>query len=360
MFRWGTVVDRKQLLSLLVVLISASPAVATELWRGATVGMTESDIQGLFPEAGKPDSGRPFLSGATQHLSLPEVEYSEQQFEAEFYFGKSGLVQVALVNREIEKARQIRKVCKALKSTLTGSYGDATRERVIRSYLGKRQYSIYEQDRLFVRLICETPFEPLRIIFQSREYVDEFAPFGLPQSTSIDEIVELMSEPPSTGDDTLSDADDAVTDIVLEARLINVPRRPLGEGKLHFKVRASKSNGLCFIQATLEIPEEKNFEHIFKAASLRPSQDLFGVPTNVGGASAGFKFSFFPTRTSPFSSHSWSATANETLPGSVDKVVHISGNREIDGTKTYVEIVQYLYANKGTCGLSRDDMLEID
>jgi hypothetical protein len=353
-------VYRKQLLSLMVVLISASPAVATKLWGGATVGMTESDIQGLFPEAGKPDSGRPFLSGATQHLSLPEVEFSEQQFEAEFYFAESGLVQVALVNRKIEKKRQIRRVCEALKSTLIGNYGEATTERVTKSYSGTRQYSIYEQDQLFVRLICDTGLASLRIIFQSRDFVDEFAPFGLPQSTSIDEIVELMSEPPSKGDDTLNDADDAVTDIVLETSLMDVPRRPQGKGKLHFKARASKRNGLCFIQATFEIPEEKNFEHIFKGASLSPSQDLFGVPTQVGGASAGFKFSFFPTRTSPYSSHTWSATANETLPGSLDKVVHITGNREIDGTKNYIEIVQYLYANKGTCELSRDDMLEIN
>lgn len=344
----------------MVVLISASPAVATELWGGVTVGMTESDIQGLFPEAGKPDSGRPFLSGATQHLFLPEVEYSEQQFEAEFYFGESGLVQVALVNRKIEKTRQIRKACNALKSTLTGNYGDATTERVTKSYSGRRQYSIYEQDQLFVRLTCETKFAPLRIIFQSREYVNDFAPFGLPQNTSIDEIVELMSEPLSKGDDSLSDADDAATDIVLETSLISVPRRPQGEGKLHFKARASKRNGLCFIQATFEIPEEKNFEHLFKGASLSPSQDLFGVPTYVGGASAGFKFSFFPTRTSPYSSHTWIATPNETLPGSLDKVVHITGNREVDGIKNYIEMVQYLYANKGTCGLSRDDMLEIE
>jgi hypothetical protein len=351
---------RKQLLSLMVVLISAIPAVATELWGGATVGMAESDIQGLFPEAGKPDSGRPFLPGTTQLLSLPEVEYAEHQFEAEFYFGTSGLVQVALVNRKIEKARQINKACNALNSTLTENYGDATTERVTKSSSGKHQYSIYEQDRLFVRLSCEAPFTALRIVFQSRDFVEKFAPFGLPQDTSIDEIIELMSEPPSMGDETLSGADDAAADIALEAQLANVPRRPPGEGKLRFKVRASKRNGLCFVQATLEIPEEENFGHLFKAASLSPSNDIFGVPTNVGGASAGFEFSFFPTQTSPFSSDTWSATANEALPGSLDQVVHISGNREVDGIINYVQIVQYLYANQGTCGLSRDDMLEIN
>ena len=352
---------RKQLTLLLVIVGLGNAALAAELWRGATAGMSEADIVDLFPESAKRERGRPFLPGATLSLYLPEVEFSSYQFEAEFYFSDSGLVQVALVNRKIEKRRQFRKACEALESALKSEYGRATTGRITKSIWGKQQYAVFGRDGLLVKLTCDVSgIRPLRVVFQSERFVEEFEPFGLPVGMPFDEIVELMPEQPSMDPDIPAEATDLATDTVLVSSLVDVPRRPRGTGDLRFKVRVSKRYGLCFIKATVAVREEKNFEHIFKAASLMPSRDLFGIPTEIGGLSAPFKLSLLPTPIPLVSSESWRTTADEPLPGSVDMLVHMTVSAKVNGKKTHIESVQYLFTNMATCGLTRDDIFTVD
>ncbi len=352
---------RKQLTLLLVIVGVGNSALAAELWRGATAGMSQADIVDLFPDSAKRERGRPFLPGATLSLYLPEVEFSSYQFEAEFYFSDSGLVQVALVNRKIEKRRQFRKACEAFKSALNSEYGRATTERIAKTGWGRHQYAVFKRDRLLVKLSCDmSGFLPLRVVFQSAQFVEEFAPFGLPVGMPFDEIVELMPEQPSMDPDISARATDLATDTVVVSSLVDVPHRPQGNGDLHFEVRMSKRYGLCFIKATLAVPEEKNFEHILKAASLMPSPDLFGSPTKRGGIYAPFKLSLLPKPIVFTISDSWITTADETLPGSVDMLVYLVSSAKINGKKARIAIVQYLFTNMATRGLTREDVFKGD
>ena len=97
-------------------------------------------------------------------------------------------------------------------------------------------------------------------------------------------------------------------------------------------------------------------EYLFSMANLMPNQDLFGTPTDVGGMFGDVKFSIFPTPTAAASSDMWVTTAEDKLPGSIDKMVYLRGSVRVDGVKKHVESLQIQFTNSHTCGLSRNDL----
>ena len=341
------------------LLAAPNIGAATELYNGASTGMTEAQIRELFPAAVAADNEMPILPGATKALVLSESEQFGQHFRNEFYFSDAGLVQIVLVNDSLEKKRQIRKACTNLKSALVDEYGEATTSRVTKSMSGKSNHSIHEVDDLVVRLTCEAPFWPLRMSFQSRTWLDEQSPFGLSMGMSIEELLPYMEEP-LPEEIEAPDGDDNTTDIVFEGPLSHVPNLPAGDGDLNFRVRASQRNGLCSVKATLSIEEDKGMEYLFSKANLMPNQDLFGTPVDIGGMFGEYKFSFFPTRTPMASSDMWVTTVEDKLPGSIDKMVYLWGSVQVDGVKTHVESLQIQFTNSPTCGLSRTDLEGFD
>lgn len=60
------------------------------------------------------------------------------------------------------------------------------------------------------------------------------------------------------------------------------------------------------------------------------------------------------------SSMAWLATDSKPLPGSLDAVVHIMSRMDINGVKTHVEFVGYLFTNASVCGLTRDDLFNLE
>lgn len=344
-----------KLMAALLLIATVGNSSATELFGGAHTGMTEAEIRDLFPAVDAADNVLPILPGATKSLVFMEAEYFGQSFNTEFYFADSGLVQIVLVNKTLEKKRQIRKACTELKSAVTAEYGEATTARVTKSSLGNSEHFIYGADDLVVRLTCHAPYWPLRMVFQSRKWMDEHSPFGLSMGMSIEELLPYVKEPIPEGVVESEVAGFGET-IVLEAPLSHVPQMPTGEGKLNFRIRASKNNGLCFIMATLSVVEDKGWEYLFSKADLTPNQNLFGTPSDIGGMFGEYKFSFFPKPTSLVSSDMWVTTVEDKLPGSIDKMVYVWGSVRVDGVKKHVESLQIQFTNSHTCGLSRDDL----
>ena len=331
------------------------PASAVELWGNTHASMTVEEVQTIFPGATKPDNDRPRLPNADKHLIVAGIDLVSLQFEAEFYFASSGLVQVALHSNTIEKSREVKKACAALKGELTQRHGTAIVDREVKSSSEKEQYAVYKQEELVVKLQCGTKRGVIRIAYQSQDYVDAFEPFGLRAGMSIEELTAWMREPPVVEEHSLDESDPS-SDVVLVALLKDVPIRPVGEGKLTFEIRASKRNGLCFINAILNIPETKDFSYLFTRASVDPAGDLFGSPAVFGGFSAPFKFSIIPLNSPSFSSRAWLATETEPLPGSIDTVVYMWMTKTVDKEKIFVEGVRYLFSNMESCGLTRESL----
>ena len=339
----------------LMLVVVVENARATELWSGASVGMSKAEVQKLLPATVTSENDGLALPGATNGLVLSETEFFGYPFATEFYFSDEGLMQVVLVNNSLNKKRQIRKACTELKTLLVDDFGDATASRTTKSLLGKSDHSIYSEEDLVVRLTCDAPFWPLRIVFQSRTWTDEHSPFGLSMGMSIEELLPYLKEPIPEGvlESEVAGSGEA---IVFEAPLSHVPEIPAGEGELNFRIRVSKDNGLCFIKATLSVVEDKGMEYLFSKASLMPNQDLFGTPSDIGGMFGEYKFSFLPKPTSRASSDMWVTTVEDKLPGSIDKMVYLWGSVRIDGVKKHVESLQIQFTNSHTCGLSRDDL----
>jgi len=221
--------------------------------------------------------------------------------------------------------------------------------------LGNSDHSIYELDDLVVRLTCESPFFPLRLSFQSREWMDQQSPFGLSMGMTIEELLPYLDEP-IPEEFSSDEAGEPGTALVLDARLSHVPNMPQGDGNLGFRIRASKGNGLCSIHASMSIVEDKGMEYLFAMASLMPNRDLLGTPTEVGGMFGAYKFSFIPKPVSSVLSEMWLTTAEDKLPGSIDKMVYRSGSGRLDGVKMHIESVEIQFVNSFTCGLSRNDL----
>ena len=351
----GLVMKIAKLMGALLLITTTGNSMATELYGGAVTGMTEAEIRELFPAVDAADNVLPILPGATKSLVLMEAEIFGQSFKTDFYFAESGLVQIVLVNKTLDKKRQVRKACTEIRSTLVAEYGDATTARVTKSSLGNSEHFIYGADDLVVRLTCHAPYWPLRMVFQSRKWMDEQSPFGLSMGMTIEELLPYVKEP-IPEDVTESEVAGLGEVIVLEAPLSHVPQMPAGEGELNFRIRASKDNGLCFIMATLSIVEDKGMEYLFSKADLTPNQNLFGTPSDIGGMFGEYKFSFFPKPASLVASDMWVTTVADKLPGSIDKMVYVWGSLRIDGVKKHVESVQIQFTNSHTCGLSRDDL----
>jgi len=89
--------------SLLLITIQANSAHAQELWRGATVGMTQKQVQSLFPGAAFGSHER-VASGATEELRAEE-EIAGAPFTANFYFRNDGLLEIVLDRAEIMNTR---------------------------------------------------------------------------------------------------------------------------------------------------------------------------------------------------------------------------------------------------------------
>ncbi len=338
-----------------IAIFFCVPASAVELWGDTHAGMTVEEVQTIFPGAAKPDNDRPRLPNADMRLTVAGIDLVSQQFEAEFYFDSAGLVQVALHSNTIEKSREVKKACAALKGEITQGYGTAIVDREVKSSNGKDQYAVYKQEELVVKLWCNKKFGVIRIVYQSQDYLRAFEPFGLRAGMSIEELTAWMPEPPVMEENSLHESD-ASSDVVLVALLKDVPIRPAGEGKLTFEIRASKRHGLCFVNAILNIPVTKDFSYLFEGASVEPARDLFGGPSVLGGFSAPFKFSIVPLSSPNFSSEAWLATETEPLPGSIDTVVYMWMTKNVDGEKIYVAGVRYLFSNMESCGLTRKSL----
>ena len=190
------------------------------------------------------------------------------------------------------------------------------------------------------------------MVFQSRAYLDSYVPLGLPMGTRLAELEDMLVETP----EEVSGPGDA---LVLDALISDVPDRPEGAGTLRFRVRASEQGGLCHIKAVLHTPEKSNFEHLFESASVMPAADLFGVVHKFGGVSAGFKLSLLPQPISPTHQQAWYSSVEEPLPGSLDAVDFLRGSGEVDGVKSHLEMVEYLFTNADSCGMSRDDLFNV-
>jgi hypothetical protein len=74
----------------------ADPIIGLDLWRGAKVGMSEAEVQRLFPQATPPAQLTTLTGGQVDRLQLDAVDLQGRPATAHFYFAGPQLVAVEL------------------------------------------------------------------------------------------------------------------------------------------------------------------------------------------------------------------------------------------------------------------------
>jgi hypothetical protein len=103
----------------------ADPIKGLDLWRGAKVGMSEAEVQRLFPLAGPPAKSTILTSGQLERLQLESVDLNGRSATAHFYFSGSQLVTVELTASGFEPGQPTRnmELAKSIAASYSATYG---------------------------------------------------------------------------------------------------------------------------------------------------------------------------------------------------------------------------------------------
>jgi hypothetical protein len=103
----------------------ADPIKGLDLWRGAKVGMSEAEVQRLFPLARPPAKSSTLTSGQLERLQLELVDLDGRPATAHFYFSGSLLVTVELTASGFEPGQPTRnmELAKSIAASYSATYG---------------------------------------------------------------------------------------------------------------------------------------------------------------------------------------------------------------------------------------------
>lgn len=124
-----------------------STANGGELWQGAELGMTPTEILNEQEGARRVQDGEHLGSGAQELVRLSGVVLFDEPFDAEYYFKDRKLVQVTLsASNEISYGKAKSKFIH-LKEALTAKYGSPYSEESLSGFLKKRSASWLDGSR---------------------------------------------------------------------------------------------------------------------------------------------------------------------------------------------------------------------
>ena len=103
----------------------ANPIKGLDLWRGAKVGMSETEVRRLFPLAQPPAKPTILTGGQWERLQLDAVDLNGQAATAHFYFASSQLVIVELTASGFESGQPTRNMvlAKSIAASYSATYG---------------------------------------------------------------------------------------------------------------------------------------------------------------------------------------------------------------------------------------------
>jgi hypothetical protein len=112
-----------------------SNAFAQELWRGASVGMNQTQVQTLFPDAVPSDQAH-VANGVPNELHVANLEIAGAAFGAEFYFRNDALSEIILDRlglMDVQPA-DARTTYEQLREEFTRTYGPPTGCQTTRNF----------------------------------------------------------------------------------------------------------------------------------------------------------------------------------------------------------------------------------
>ena len=105
----------------------SAPVRGLDLWRGAKVGMTASEVRVLFPTTIPPVAPAPLTGGEVDRLQLAGVELAGRPAVAHFFFKDAALVAVELTLIGLRSSASVANVqtAKNIAQTFDAQYGQA-------------------------------------------------------------------------------------------------------------------------------------------------------------------------------------------------------------------------------------------
>jgi hypothetical protein len=92
----------------------ADPVIGLDLWRGAKVGMSDVEVQRLFPKAAAPPKETILTGGQVDRLQLEATDLQGRPATAHFYFAGPQLVAVELTATGFKPGEPTRNLARAM------------------------------------------------------------------------------------------------------------------------------------------------------------------------------------------------------------------------------------------------------
>ena len=114
-----------RLIALGFLLFGAAAASADVLWGNAKAGDSLAAVQAAHPEGSvvEPTPGKALKSGAVQRYAITGIGIAGEPFDAAFYFGSAGLVQVSLSHSRAADSRSCASTTNDIATALRSKYG---------------------------------------------------------------------------------------------------------------------------------------------------------------------------------------------------------------------------------------------
>ena len=152
-------------------MLIAGACNAQQFWQGTTYGMTPDEVAAVVTGVVKPQKLSTLGTGATELLTLPELELVGNKFAVHFYFKGDRLDQVTIsLASENESFSRTSSIFESLKEALKVRYGAGSEKPEQRGLLRVREAS-WQSDRtnitLFTMAVRDSP-ALLNVIYQVR------------------------------------------------------------------------------------------------------------------------------------------------------------------------------------------------
>lgn len=116
-----------RLLAALLLALLPLPALAFELWNGASTGMSAASVQSLHPGAAPNPTPDSLAGGAEDLLVDPNVRYADGTYRARYFFRDGKLAQVTLtLDVSASEHKNIKRHFRAALKTMTARFGAPT------------------------------------------------------------------------------------------------------------------------------------------------------------------------------------------------------------------------------------------
>jgi hypothetical protein len=155
----------------IVSMLIAGASNAQQLWQGTTYGMTPDEVAAVVTGVVKPQKLSTLGTGATELLTLPELELVGKKFAVHFYFKGDRLDQVTIsLSATNENYGATSVIFDSLKDALNVRYG-AGSERPEQRGLMRVKQATWQSDRTNITLITMTVQDApaiLNLVYQVR------------------------------------------------------------------------------------------------------------------------------------------------------------------------------------------------